>query len=117
MNARKAALAELLAELEQLMGALGIWAAQPPSPEALQSCEPFCVDTLSFPEWLQFVCIPKLASLCRQPAPLGVFAGSHIAAMAEVYIGGVPAQSADQNPLLGEFVACIARLDAIVSDK
>jgi len=42
---------------------------------------PFCVDTLSFPQWLQFVFIPKMRALHDQNLAYPV--GSGIASMAE----------------------------------
>jgi uncharacterized protein YqcC (DUF446 family) len=32
----------------------------PPSTEALASDQPFCVDTLTLPRWLQFIFLPTL---------------------------------------------------------
>jgi uncharacterized protein YqcC (DUF446 family) len=33
---------------------------------ALSSIEPFCVDTLTLPQWLQFIFIPRLRSLMAE---------------------------------------------------
>ncbi len=53
----------LLAELEQELQELDWWEQQPPSVQALQSQQPFCVDTLEFSQWLQWVFIPRMRSL------------------------------------------------------
>jgi uncharacterized protein YqcC (DUF446 family) len=63
-----AALIDIEAELRQL----NLWEAQIPSAEALASTEPFCVDTLSFTQWLQFIFIPRMYALVKnQQLPPG----------------------------------------------
>lgn len=53
-------LAELLLEIEAEMRRLGLWEAQPPSGERLQSLTPFCHDTLLLEQWLQWVFLPRM---------------------------------------------------------
>ncbi|AEY01155.1 hypothetical protein GU3_06995 [Oceanimonas sp. GK1] len=60
----------LLTDIEQALKALGWWQDAPPSPEALASTQPFCVDTLSLPQWLQFVLLPRLRALVAAGSPL-----------------------------------------------
>ncbi len=55
---RATELLELLAHLEQVMRVCRIWSGSTPNTQALKSTQPFCVDTLSFENWLQFVMIP-----------------------------------------------------------
>lgn len=65
--------ATLSSQLDQLsdeLHRLGLWATQPPSPEALSSTAPFCYDTLPFPQWLQWVFIPQMRQLIALQAPL-----------------------------------------------
>jgi len=38
--------------------------------EALASQQPFCCDTLTFEQWLQFVFIPKLGQMAEHDLPL-----------------------------------------------
>lgn len=45
----------LLSELEDELRQLGWWEQQAPSAQALQSQQPFCVDTLEFSQWLQWI--------------------------------------------------------------
>lgn len=59
-----------LNELEQELKAQNLWQAESPSAEALASREPFAIDTLSLPQWLQFVFIPRMRALIRAEAPL-----------------------------------------------
>ena len=44
----------LLIDIEAQLRQMGLWQAVPPSPEALASSQPFCIDTLDFSQWLQF---------------------------------------------------------------
>jgi uncharacterized protein YqcC (DUF446 family) len=50
----------LLQLIEAEMMRRQLWSEQPPGAEALASAQPFCVDTLSFEQWLQFVFVPTL---------------------------------------------------------
>lgn len=54
---------QALNELEQELRASGIWAVQRPEARRLQSVAPFCIDTLSFVEWLQWVFLPRMDEL------------------------------------------------------
>lgn len=47
-----------------------LWQVAHPEPEALESQEPFCVDTLSMEQWLKFVFIPRMQALLDAGAPL-----------------------------------------------
>ncbi|MCM2679117.1 YqcC family protein [Echinimonas agarilytica] len=59
-------LEQLQIELEQL----GMWQDTPPSPVALASQAPFCVDTLRLEQWLQFIFIPRIRILLDSKADL-----------------------------------------------
>lgn len=63
-------LSELIDDLSEQMQAGGLWANEPPSAKALQSDQPFCVDTLQFEQWVQFVMIPAFSHMIRQQLPL-----------------------------------------------
>ena len=56
-------LRELLSSLENELQQLGWWQQQEPSIEALQSQQPFCVDTLEFAQWLQWGFVPRMLSI------------------------------------------------------
>ncbi|WP_144394280.1 YqcC family protein [Pleionea sediminis] len=66
-------IAELIHELKQL----GYWAEQTPDEQALNSSLPFCIDTLEFEQWLQFVLIPKLILLSEKKHRLPAKANIH----------------------------------------
>ncbi|MFO6422915.1 YqcC family protein [Motilimonas sp. KMU-193] len=60
----------LLAQLKHAMGQAGLWQSETPSEQALQSSLPFCIDTLTFAQWLQFVLHPKLLQMAQEQLPL-----------------------------------------------
>jgi len=55
--------AALLEELTLALKSLNLWQTQVPSNVALSSNSPFCCDTLSFEQWLQFIFIPKISHM------------------------------------------------------
>lgn len=78
---REAAVAALLKEIEYQLRALALWESESPSLEALASVQPFCIDTLSFSQWLQFVFIERLSVMIEQKATLPT--NCHITPVAE----------------------------------
>ena len=78
--------AEVLIDIEAQLRQLGLWDKIPPSTEALASDQPFCVDTLTLPQWLQFVFLPTIYRMLEENAPLPDRCG--IAPMAEEYFRG-----------------------------
>ncbi|NRA61169.1 MAG: YqcC family protein [Psychrobium sp.] len=54
---------ELLDRINQEMINIDLWQSTLPSQEALASAEPFCCDTLSFSQWLEFILLPKMQML------------------------------------------------------
>ncbi|WP_107851346.1 YqcC family protein [Oceanimonas marisflavi] len=60
----------LLLNMERELKTLGWWDSKPPSAEALASTQPFCIDTLSLPQWLQFVLLPRLRAMLAAGVPL-----------------------------------------------
>lgn len=56
---------QLLRSLKQEMDTLNLWQTRRPSVEELSSTQPFCLDTLSFEQWLQFVFIERMESMIK----------------------------------------------------
>lgn len=83
MTNRHTAVAKKLFELEREMRSLELWEDQQPSAQALASTQPFAVDTLRFPQWLQFIFIPRLYSLVEHRSQLPI--NCDITPMAEEY--------------------------------
>lgn len=78
--------AEVLIDIEAQLRQLGHWDKVPPSSEAMASDQPFCVDTLTLPQWLQFIFLPALYQMIESGKQLPERCG--IAPMAEEYFRG-----------------------------
>jgi len=98
--------AEVLIDIEAQLRQLGQWDKVPPSAEALASDQPFFVDTLTLPQWLQFVFIPTLYCLLEEGRDLPERCG--IAPMAEEYFRGTGLAS-------GELLIAVKRIDDLLS--
>lgn len=90
----------LLQQLQQIMSRLALWQDQSPPPQALASTQPFCVDTLTFPQWLQFVFYERMQMLIIERAPLPGQCG--IAPMAELYFQAQAVDGQELISLLGD---------------
>ena len=90
----------LLRQLEQELQSVQLWQQTSPPAEALSSTEPFCVDSLSFCEWLQWIMLPRFDSMISLQQPLP--GNSDIAAMAEEAFKGIDADTAALLDLIHE---------------
>jgi len=70
MDKRFPQIAEQLLLIERELRVLGLWKAVPPSDEDLSSREPFCVDTLEFDQWLQWIFLPRMKTILEQDLAL-----------------------------------------------
>ena len=59
-HTRREALAVVIDRLEATMRAAGEWEDEPPPERLLASRQPFCFDTLTFMQWLQWLMIPRM---------------------------------------------------------
>ena len=84
--------ADSLLRVEIELRQLGVWEMEPPSDRALQSTQPFCIDTLEFTQWLQFVFVARLKGLIENDQPLPSVSG--IAPMAEEHFRNRPESGA-----------------------
>lgn len=66
------AIAAELDKLEAELKALNLWGGERkrPDPEKLNSNTPFCMDTLQFNEWLEYVLIERFRQMLSQSLPL-----------------------------------------------
>jgi len=60
----------ILDDINQEMVRLDLWQSTLPSKEALNSEQPFCCDTLTFCQWLEFILLPKMTMLIDSKLPL-----------------------------------------------
>jgi len=98
--------AEVLIDIEAQLRQLGQWHKVRPTTEALASDQPFCVDTLTLPQWLQFIFLPTLYAMLDEGQALPERCG--IAPMAEEYFRGTGLRS-------NELVAALLRIDELLS--
>lgn len=56
-------LTDILLDLEMALRDAGVWDCKQPSEEAMQSKEPFCIDTMHFDQWLRFIMIERFRVL------------------------------------------------------
>jgi uncharacterized protein YqcC (DUF446 family) len=103
-------IARLLRAVELEMQALALWSEELPDPEALRSDQPFCVDTLSFAQWLQHVFVPTLDRLIQHTQPLPE--RCDVAPMAEVVVAELTARS---DGSAAELLGLLRQIDASLS--
>ncbi|KEA63203.1 hypothetical protein ADIMK_2727 [Marinobacterium lacunae] len=60
----------ILMDIEREMRALELWSESMPDAEALMSQQPFCIDTLDFHEWVQWLLLPRLQHIVLEQLPL-----------------------------------------------
>ncbi len=60
----------LLAKLASELRLLSLWQSEKPSKQDLASTSPFCCDTLTFAQWLQFVFIAKITVMISSEVTL-----------------------------------------------
>ncbi len=63
-------IADVLLEVELLLRRNGGWGDQRPSETDMSSSLPFCIDTLSFEQWLQWIFLPRMKQIIEQQQPL-----------------------------------------------
>ncbi|TWI50894.1 uncharacterized protein YqcC (DUF446 family) [Pseudomonas duriflava] len=101
MDSRLVALADQLLLIERELRVLGWWEHESPSPADLASQQPFCVDTLTFSQWLQWIFLPRMKVIIETDCGLPERSG--IKPMAEVaYQSNLSTVTALLNAL-GEF--------------
>lgn len=70
IDAHWQSLADALLTLEMQLRDVGLWSTKRPEPGRLVSQSPFCVDTLEFEQWLQWVFIPRMTLFVNQRSHL-----------------------------------------------
>lgn len=63
-------IADVLLEVEANLRISGKWDQQEPDATDLESRVPFCMDTLKFEQWLQWIFLPKMKVAIEQTKPL-----------------------------------------------
>lgn len=101
MDKRFPKIADHLLLIERELRVLGWWKEVPPSDESLSSREPFCVDTLDFDQWLQWIFLPRMKIILEQDLPLPTASG--ILEMAEMVYASRIREARDLLALLKDF--------------
>src|SRR5262245_47925607 len=109
MDPRSVEVADQLLLIERELRGLGWWAEVPPSAEALASQAPFCVDTLAFEEWLQWIFLPRMKVILENDLELPRASG--IRAMAEEAYRERRAEVGKLLDALGAFDQLIGRVN------
>ncbi|UVE17026.1 YqcC family protein [Pseudomonas sp. LS44] len=107
MDSRVSAVAEQLLLIERELRVQGWWSLESPAEAALASQEPFCVDTLEFEEWLQWIFLPRMKIILESGGPLPEVSG--IRHMADVVYREQPLKAKTLLSLLDGFDRLITR--------
>ena len=101
MDKRFPKIADQLLLIERELRVLGWWKDVPPSVEALSSREPFCVDTLDFDQWLQWIVLPRMKVILEQDLALPNASG--ILEMAQMVYASRAQETRALQDLLAQF--------------
>ncbi|MFK0570623.1 YqcC family protein [Endozoicomonas sp.] len=71
----------LLEAIETELRRQAVWLPMPPSVEAMASTTPFCMDTMVFSQWLQWIFVPRVRAVIESGGALPK--GSNIKSYAE----------------------------------
>lgn len=61
---------QLLFEIELVLKESELWSDELPEEFVLNSREPFCIDTMTGPQWLQWIFLPKMTLFIDTNIPL-----------------------------------------------
>ena len=75
-------IADVLLDVEGTLRSHGKWDENRPDVSALSSAQPFCMDTLGFEQWLQWIFLPRMKTILEQEQPLPARSGIHVYAQA-----------------------------------
>ena len=100
-------IADVLLEVEATLRVHGLWDdATRPAGNALASTQPFCLDTLRFEQWLQWVFLPRMKHTLEHTRPLPAKSGIFV--YAREYLS-------KRDPSTSNLLALIKRFDDLIS--
>lgn len=108
MNKLHLNIAESLIDIEKELRALRLWESEMISDAALASTQPFAVDTMTFPQWLQFIFLPRMYFILDEQLPLPD--NCSIAPMAEQYFSGL-------NLHISSLIAHLQKIDTLLTNS
>ncbi len=71
-------IADVLLEVEGTLRSHGRWDRDQPAVSALSSAQPFCIDTLRFEQWIQWIFLPRMKTILEDSKPLPARSGIHV---------------------------------------
>lgn len=107
MDQRFPDIAQHLLLIERELRLLGWWSDVQPSDQALSSGEPFCVDSLEFEQWLQWIFLPRMKLILENDLPLPNASG--ILEMAEMVYATRQRETRQLQQLLAQFDRLISQ--------
>ncbi len=99
-------IADVLLEVEATLRVHGLWDSARPAGKALASTQPFCLDTLRFEQWLQWVFLPRMRHTLQHTRPLPKSSG--ILVYAREYL-------CKNAPSTSNLLTLIKRFDDLIS--
>jgi uncharacterized protein YqcC (DUF446 family) len=108
MNNTYIAVAEILIDIEKELRDLQLWDNEMISEEALASQQPFAIDTMTFPQWLQFIFLPRMYFIIEEEIQLPQSCG--ITPMAQEYFSVLNLPSAH---LIGH----LHKIDVLLNER
>ena len=108
MNELHIAIAETLIDIEKELRELHLWESEMIPESALASTQPFAIDTMTFPQWLQFIFLPRMYFMVDEQLPLPGNCG--IAPMAEQYFSGLNLHSSS-------LIAHLQKIDTLLTNS
>lgn len=100
-------LLEIISAIQGEMLQQSLWQTESPTEAALSSTEPFCVDTLAFIEWVQWIMLPRLNYMVEQRLPLPN--NSDIFSMAEEAFKSMSEETDNLLALILELDNCLRK--------
>jgi uncharacterized protein YqcC (DUF446 family) len=101
-------LEKCLMSVEKELRELHLWEFESPPADALASTSPFAIDTLNFPQWLQFIFLARLELMVQENLPLP--SSCSVAPMAEQYFNVLNLNSAT-------LIAYLKNIDELLTHK
>ncbi|GGC98633.1 YqcC family protein [Vreelandella lutescens] len=100
-----------LLELEAAMKAADLWRTPTPEAAAFASQQPFCIDTMSLPQWVRYVFVARLNALIDADAELP--AKCDVAPAMAAYLMQEKVRASDQLLV----VRAVERVDKLVTEN
>ena len=99
-------IADVLLEVEAILRTSGKWDTFRPPQGALLSSRPFCIDTISFEQWLQWIFLPRMKQILEYKKPLPTKSAIFVYAQEQVH---------KEDPPAGKLLSLIKRFDDLIT--